>query len=72
MCKGRNEILKLPFIICSDRLGFVSSLFGPIHCITVGISLITKHVSVKFSPAVGKSEEDPILTLLIRVAVGER
>ena len=71
MCKGGNETLKLPVVILKDGLRasiLMSSSLGPIHLRTVGPSLKTEHVSVRFFPAVGELDEDSMLTLLIMTA----
>ena len=40
----------------------------PTHSMMVGLSLVTVHVRVMFSPAVGLSVETSILTSLVKVA----
>ena len=40
----------------------------PIHFMTVSLSLVTVHVRVMFSPAVGLSLEASMLTSLVKVA----
>ena len=63
-------ILKHASSLYIERVGVfsTSSPPGPIHLISVGRSLLTLHVRVKFSPAVGRSDEDSMVTLFVRIA----